>query len=109
MSFIRYAILVLVLVLLGLITVWEHLRLLSIGYEVNELRARRVRLEEEVRVQERRIDAIATPGETAARVMTLGLDLVPPRTRAAGRIEPARPSQPERQLRRSRLVERQGQ
>lgn len=105
MSFIRYAILVLVLVVLGLITVWEHLRLLSIGYEVSELRARRVRLEEEVRVQERRIDAIATPGETAARVTTLGLDLVPP---AHGRAELVLPSHPERPLRWSRLGERQG-
>ena len=78
MSFARYAILVLLLVVLGLITVWEHLRLLSTGYEVNELRARRVRLAEEARVQERRIDAIAAPAETAARVKVLGLDLVPP-------------------------------
>jgi hypothetical protein len=108
-SFTRYAILVLVLVVLGLITVWEHLRLLSIGYEVSELRSRRVRVEEEARVQERRIEAIATPGETAARAKTLGLDLVPPRTRAARQAEPVRPSQPERPLRRSRLGERQGQ
>lgn len=78
MSFIRYAILVVVLVVLGLITVWEHLRLLSIGYEVNELRTTRARLEEEVRVQERRIDAVATPGETAARARKLGLELGPP-------------------------------
>ncbi len=77
MSFFRYAILVLLLVVLGLITVWEHLGLLSVGYEVNDLRAKRVRLEEEVRVQQRRIDAIATPGETAARAKALGLDLVP--------------------------------
>jgi hypothetical protein len=77
MSFFRYAILVLLLVVLGLVTVWEHLGLLSVGYEVNDLRAKRVRLEEEVRVQERRIDAIATPGETAARAKALGLDLVP--------------------------------
>ena len=67
MSFARYAVLVLVLVVLGLITVWGHLRLLSVGYEVNDLRARRARLKDEVRVQERRIDAIATPAETAAR------------------------------------------
>ncbi len=91
MSFFRYAILVMLLVVLGLITVWEHLRLLSVGYDVSDLRGRRVRLEEEVRVQERRIDAIATPGETAGRVKSLGIDLAPrraprdlPRREAAG-------------------------
>ena len=78
MSFIRYAILVVVLGVLGLISVWEHLRLISIGYAVTVRRATRARLEEEVRVQERRIEAVATPGETAARVRGLGLELVPP-------------------------------
>ncbi|MHC4253753.1 MAG: hypothetical protein ACYS9X_31955 [Planctomycetota bacterium] len=84
MSFTRYCILVVALVVLGLITVWEHLRLLSVGYEVNELRARRGRLEEEARVLERRIDAIATPAAVAGHVREMGLDLEPPVGRAEG-------------------------
>ena len=73
-----------VLVVLGLITVWEHLRLLSVGYEVNDLRGRRDRLAEEVRVLERRIDAAATPSAAAERVRTLDIGLAPPRERATG-------------------------
>ena len=85
MSFTRYCILVAALVVLGLVTVWEHLRLLSVGYEVNDLRARRGRLEEEVRVLERRIDAMATPGAVSRRVREMGLDLAPPVDRTEGR------------------------
>ncbi len=78
MSFGRYSVLVLALVVLGLITVWGHLRLLSVGYEVNDLRGRRDRLGEEARVLERRIDAIATPSAAAAHVRSLGIELAPP-------------------------------
>ena len=85
MSFTRYALLVAALVVLGLATVWQHLRLLSVGYEVNELRARRGRLEEEARVLERRIDAIATPGAAADHVHEMGLDLGPARPDGGGR------------------------
>ena len=84
MSFTRYCILVVALVVLGLITVWEHLRLLSVGYEVNDLRARRGRLEEEARVLERRIDAAATPAAVRERVRDMGLDLAPPARRPEG-------------------------
>lgn len=78
MSFARYAILVLALVALGLVTVWGHLRLISIGYEMNELRNSRDRLDEEARVLDRRIDALATPSNAAVRVRSLELDLNPP-------------------------------
>ena len=78
MSFTRYCLLVVALVVLGLVTVWEHLRLLSVGYEVNDLRARRGRLEEESRVLERRIDAMATPSAVSKHVREMGLDLTPP-------------------------------
>jgi hypothetical protein len=74
----RYAILVVALVVLGLITIWEHLRLLSVGYEVNDLRKRRSELEETARVLGRRIDAAATPARAAEMVRRLGIDLVPP-------------------------------
>ena len=84
MSFTRYCLLVIAFVVLGLITVWEHLRLLSVGYEVNELRARRGRLEEEARVLERRIDAIATPAAVGERVREMDLDLGPPATGPGG-------------------------
>jgi len=85
MSFTRYCILVAALVVLGLVTVWEHLRLLSVGYEVNDLRAKRGRLEEEVRVLDRRIDAMATPAAVSRRAREMGLDLAPPVRRAEGR------------------------
>lgn len=78
MSFARYAVLVLALVVLGLVTVWGHLRLISVGYEMNELKNRRDRLEEESRVLDRRIDALATPSNAAARVRSLELLLGPP-------------------------------
>jgi hypothetical protein len=68
MSLGRYVILVVVLVGLGLLTVWQHLRLLSAGYEINTLRAKRTALEEEVRVLERRIDAMATPAAARERL-----------------------------------------
>jgi len=84
MSFARYCLLVAALVVLGLITVWEHLRLLSVGYEVNDLGAQRARLEEESRVLERRIDAIATPAAVARNVREMGLDLSPPTGRPRG-------------------------
>ena len=84
MSFARYALLVGALVVLGLITVWEHLRLLSVGYEVSDLRARRGRLEEESRGLERRIDASATPAAAAKRVRDMGLDLGPSPALGAG-------------------------
>ena len=61
MSLARYVVLVLVLVVLGLLTVWQHLGLLSAGYEVNTLRSKRAAMEEEARALERRIDSIATP------------------------------------------------
>jgi hypothetical protein len=77
MSMARYAILVVALVVLGLITIWEHLRLLSVGYEVNDLRKRRSELEETARVLDRRIDASATPARAAGMVRRLGIDLVP--------------------------------
>lgn len=84
MSFTRYCLLVVALVVLGLVTVWEHLRLLSVGYEMNDLRARRGRLEEEARVLQRRIDAIATPAAVDERVRAMGLDLSPPAGRPRG-------------------------
>jgi hypothetical protein len=68
MSLSRYVVLVVVLVALGLLAVWQHLRLLSAGYEISSLRARRVELEEEVRVLERRIDAMATPSAARERL-----------------------------------------
>jgi hypothetical protein len=84
MSFSRYCLLVVALVVLGLVTVWEHLRLLSVGSEVNDLRAQRGRLEEESRVLERRIDAMATPGAVSAHVREMGLDLTLPVSRSRG-------------------------
>ena len=94
MSFTRYAILVLALVVLGLITVWGHLRLISAGYEMNDIRNRRDRLEEEARVLDRRIEALATPSNAAAQVRALDLGLVPPaQGRATGR-GPLRPGTP---------------
>ncbi len=84
MSFTRYAILVLALVVLGLVTVWGHLRLISAGYEMNDIRNRRDRLDEEARVLDRRIEALATPSNAAAQVRALDLGLVPPPGRAAG-------------------------
>jgi hypothetical protein len=68
MSLGRYVVLVVVLVALGLLTVWQHLRLLSAGYEINNLRSARSALEEEVRVLERRIDAMATPDAARDRL-----------------------------------------
>jgi hypothetical protein len=68
MSLARYVVLVLVLVALGLLTVWQHLDLLSAGYETNNLRSKRAGVEEEVRVLERRIDAMATPATAAAQL-----------------------------------------
>jgi len=68
MSLSRYVVLVLVLVVLGLITVWQHLDLLSAGYETNAMRSKRAGLEEEARVLERRIDSIATPAAAAAQL-----------------------------------------
>jgi len=85
MSFTRYCILVAALVVLGLVTVWEHLRLLSVGYEVNDLRSARGRLEEEVRVLERRIEAMATPAAVSRRVREMDIDLAPPVGPAEGR------------------------
>jgi hypothetical protein len=70
MSLSRYAILVAVLVVLGLVTVWQHLDLLSAGYEINDLRAKREDLEEEARILERRIDSMATPAAAAAQLNT---------------------------------------
>jgi len=80
----RYAILVGVLLVLGLITVWGELRLFATGYEVNNLREKRSRFEEEARILERRIDAVATPDAVAARVRELRLDLRPPAVDADG-------------------------
>ena len=85
MSFTRYAILVLALVVLGLITVWGHLHLISAGYEMNEIRNRRDRLDEEARVLDRRIEALATPSNAAAQVKKLDLGLVPPPGRGSSR------------------------
>jgi len=66
MSPTRYAILILVLVALGLLAVWEHMRLLSAGYKVSALRSRRTALEQEARALERRIDSMATPTSAAS-------------------------------------------
>ena len=68
MSLSRYVVLVLVLVILGLITVWQHLDLLSAGYEINDLRTKHGALEEEARVLERRIDSMATPDAAAEQL-----------------------------------------
>ncbi len=88
MSFTRYAILVLALVVLGLVTVWGHLHLISAGYEMNEIRNRRDRLDEEARVLDRRIEALATPSNAAAQVKKLDLGLVPPPGRGSWRRGP---------------------
>lgn len=79
MSIPRYAILVSVLVVLGLVAVYGHLRRINVGRDIDELRKNRDTLVQQSRSLERRIDAIATPSEARRRVESLNLNLTSPK------------------------------
>jgi hypothetical protein len=72
----RYLIFVTVLVVFGLVTVWQRLELLKLGYETHELDRIAERLREENRVSESRIGRMTGPEETAVMAARLGLEPV---------------------------------
>jgi len=76
MKLARYLVFVVVLVVFGLVTVWQRLELLKLGYEMHELDRIAERLREENRLHESCIGRMTGPEETAAMAARLGLEPV---------------------------------
>lgn len=72
----RYLVLVVVLVAMGLCTVWWKTRTLQMGYEAVRLEQANSRVEEEERIEDSRLTGMTDPAEVirVSRELGLGLD-----------------------------------
>jgi len=72
----RCLFLVAALTIFGLVTVWQRLELLRLGYEVHELERVASRLEEESCDLENRIGELTGGGDVSRKAVELGLEPV---------------------------------
>ena len=74
MKLARCLFLIAVLTAFGLVTVWQRLEMLRLGYEIHELERVAERLGEEARGLEVRIGELTGPGEVSRRADEIGLE-----------------------------------
>lgn len=92
--------------------VWLQSRYVALRYEVQDLRARFERAQEEKRVLSARIEALSSPAEIKKRIARWNLDLVPSRPESTRVLHPPRTTggggeSPEMTLRSAALGERE--
>jgi hypothetical protein len=92
--------------------VWLQSRYVALRYEVQDLRVRLERVQEEKRVLSARIEALSSPTEIEKRIARWNLDLVPSRPEASRVVQPPKPSggggtTPEEDLKTAALFERE--